>query len=122
MIKQERSISKIEDDVRSAGQTFLGLNMEDLLKRISELEDRFKKNKLIEEYYKNQKGTYDREIGGVRTRVNSAIRIIKADKVIYALSLIDGSNSKVLPEAVEKAKETIRKIQNNEIVLPDLEY
>ena len=121
MIKEERLISKIEDDVRSAGQTFLGLNMEDLLKRISELEDRFEKNKLIEEYYKNQKGTYDREIGGVRTRVNSAIRIIKADKVIYALSLIDGSNSKVLPEAVEKAKETIRKIQNNEIILPDLE-
>ncbi len=121
MEKQERSINKIEDDVRSAGQTFLGLRMEDLLIRVAELDDKVAKNKLIEEYYESQVGTRDGAMGGTRTRVNSAVRIIKADKVLYALSLIDGSDSRVLPEAVMKAQDTIRKIKSGEIKMPQLD-
>lgn len=121
MERQERSINKTEDDVRSAGQTFLGLRMDDLLMRVAELDDKEAKNKLIEEYYENQYGTHDKEMSGVRTRVNSAIRIIKAEKVVYALKLIDGSDSRVLPEAVEKARKTIRKIECGEIHMPSLE-
>lgn len=37
MKKEERTIQKIEDDVKSAGQTFLGMRMGDLLCRIPEL-------------------------------------------------------------------------------------
>lgn len=121
MKKEERSIAKIEDDVKSAGQSFIGLRMEDLLLRLPELEDKLTKNKLIEEYYENQVGTRDKAIGGTRTRVNSAIRIIKADRVLYALSLIDGSDSRVLPEAVMKAKDTIGKIKSGEIQMPQLD-
>ena len=36
---KERSDKKILDDIKSAGQTFLGLRMEDLLLRINELDD-----------------------------------------------------------------------------------
>ena len=121
MVRQERSICQIEADVRSAGQTFLGLRMADLLARIAELDDKVTKKKLIEEYYENQIGTFDKEISGVCTRVNSAIRIIKAEKVLYALSLIDGSNSRVSLQAVQKAKETISKIRSGEIEMPDLD-
>lgn len=121
MLKKSRTESKIDDDIKSAGQSFLGIRMSDLLRRIPELENRSRKKKLIEEYYENQIGTRDKNIGGTSTRVNSAIRIIAADKVIYVLSKIDGSDSRVLPEAVENAKDTIQKIKDGTIKLPKLE-
>lgn len=121
MKRKSRSESKIDDDIRSAGQSFLGIRMSDLLGRISELDDRDQKKKLIEEYYENQIGTYDKNMGGTSTRVNSAIRIIAADKVVYALSKIDGSDSRVLAEAVENAKDTIQKIKSGTIKLPELD-
>lgn len=118
MEKITRSNSKIDADIRSAGQTFIGLRMADMLCRISLLENITNKNGLIQEYFNNQVGTYDKDAGGTRTRVNSVIRIIKADKVIYALEKIDGTNPLVLPEAADKAKETINKIHNGKIKLP----
>ena len=105
-----RTDEKIYDDVKSAGQSFLGLRMENLLVRVNELDDKETKKKLIEEYYENQVGTHDKNFDGTRVRVNSAIRIIMADKVILALERIDGTDPRVLPEAVEKAKDTITKI------------
>lgn len=120
MKKEERSIQKIKDDVKSAGQTFLGMRMADLLCRISELDDKELKKELIQEYYEAQIGTYDKNVDGTRIRVNAAVRIIRGDKVIYALSLIDGSDPRVRPEAVEKAEDTIRKIESGEILLPEL--
>lgn len=120
MKKEERTVQKIKDDVKSAGQTFLGMRMADLLCRISELDDKELKKDLIQEYYENQIGTYDKEFAGTRIRVNAAVRIIRGDNVVYALSLIDGSDPRVLPEAVDKAKETIRKIVSGEIQLPKL--
>ena len=51
MKKEERTIQKIEDDVKSAGQTFLGMRMGDLLCRIPELDDKERKKDLIQEYY-----------------------------------------------------------------------
>jgi hypothetical protein len=101
--KEARSINKINDDIKSAGQSFLGLHMADLLTRIKELDDKVSKSKLIEEYHSNQQGYYDKDTGGTRTRVNAAIRIIKAEKVMYALEQIDGSDPRVLPEAANKA-------------------
>lgn len=120
MEKESRSINKINDDIKSAGQSFLGLCMEDLLTRINELDDKASKSKLIEEYHLNQHGYYDKDAGGTRTRVNSAIRIIKAEKVLYALEQLDESNPRVLPEAVSKAKESIKKIYTGELKLPNL--
>ena len=120
MKKESRNIAKIEDDILSAGKTFLGQRLSDMLGRIAELDDRNLKNKLIEEYFYNQLGTYDKNIGGTRTRVNSVVRIIKSEKVLYALGLIDGSDIRVHPEAVANAKDTIRKIESGEILLPNL--
>jgi hypothetical protein len=119
--KEARSINKINDDIKSAGQSFLGLHMADLLTRIKELDDKVSKSKLIEEYHSNQQGYYDKDTGGTRTRVNAAIRIIKAEKVMYALEQIDGSDPRVLPEAANKAKETIMKIHTGELKLPNLD-
>ena len=121
MERKPRPISKIDDDIKSAGQTFIGIRMEDMLTRIPELEDRNKKNKLIEEYYENQIGTQDSECEGTRTRVNAVMRIIQSDNVLYALKRINGSDSRVLSEAVTKAKNTIKKIKSGELKLPNLE-
>lgn len=120
MDKETRSIDKINDDIKSAGQSFLGLQMADLLTRIKELDDKVLKNKLIDEYYSSQHGYHDKDTGGTRTRVNAAIRIIKSEKVLYVLEQIDGSDPRVLPEAVTKAKKTIVKIRTGELKLPDL--
>lgn len=121
MKKESRSISKINDDIKSAGQSFLGLHMADLLTRIKELDDKVRKNKLIEGYHSHQHGYFDKDKGGTRTRVNAAVRIIKAEKVLYALEQIDGSNPLVLPESVAKAEETIMKIRAGELKLPLLD-
>lgn len=121
MDRISRSISKIDDDVRSAGQTFLGLNMESLLTKIKDLDDKVLKSKLIEGFHSSQYGYYDKDMGGTRTRINSAVRIIKADKVLYVLEKIDGSNPLVLPEAVMKAKETVMKIREGKLRLPKLD-
>lgn len=120
MEKQYRSIDQIDDDIKSAGQSFLGMNMADLLTRVEELDDRLLKSKLIEEYHSGQSGFYDKDVGGTRTRVNAAVRIIKAGKVLYSLEKIAGSAPRVLPEAVSKAKETIIEIQTGRLKLPDL--
>lgn len=120
MKKEHRSIDKIDDDIKSAGQSFLGLNMADLLTRIKELDDRTLKNKLIDEYHLRQLGFYDKDLGGTRTRVNAAVRIIKSENVLYALEKIDGSDPRVLPESVSKAKETIIEIQSGRLKLPSL--
>ena len=117
---KERSDKKILDDIKSAGQTFLGLRMEDLLLRINELDDTDSKKQLIQEYYEHQIGTHDDIFNGTRTRVNSAIRIIAADKVLFALNVITNSNFRVPPDAVLKASETIAKIERGEIKLPIL--
>lgn len=115
---KERSDKKILDDIKSAGQTFLGLRMEDLLLRINELDDTDSKKQLIQEYYEHQIGTHDDKFDGTRTRVNSAIRIIAADKVLFALNVITNSNFRVPPDAVLKASETMAKIERGEIKLP----
>lgn len=120
MEKEHRSIDKINDDIKSAGQSFLGLHMADLLSRIKELDDKVLKSKLIEGYHYHQHCYYDKDIGGTRTRVNAAVRIIKAEKVLYALEQINGFDPRVLPEAVAKAKETIMKINTGELKLPNL--
>ena len=117
---KERSDKKILDDIKSAGQTFLGLRMEDLLLRINELDDTDSKKQLIQEYYEHQIGTHDDKFNGTRTRANSAIRIIAADKVLFALNVITNSNFRVPPDAVLKASETIAKIERGEIKLPVL--
>lgn len=121
MKKENRSVENIKNDIRSAGQSFLGIRMRDLLNRIDELDDKDSKTKLIEEYFNNQVGTYDKNIGGTRTRVNSAIRIIKAEKVEYVLSMINGSDERVIPEAVQMAKQTLADIYTGKIKLPVLE-
>lgn len=117
---KERSDKKILDDIKSAGQTFLGLQIEDLLLRINELDDTNSKKQLIQEYYEHQIGTHDDKFDGTRTRVNSAIRIIAANKVLFALNVITNSNFRVPPDAVLKASETIAKIERGEIKLPIL--
>jgi len=119
VVKVCRSIDKIDDDIESAGQSFLGFYLGDIIKRFSEFDDRTSKNKIINEYFKSQNGFYDNHIENTRVRVNAAIRIIKACEVKYALKKIDGF--KVDPRAVNKAKETLRKIISGELRLPSFQ-
>ncbi len=122
MEKVTRENAKILDDIKSAGQIFLAMNMEDLLNRVAELDDIEKKTALIGEYWKKQNGFYDKNSGGTRTRVNSALRIIRADKVLYALKeIVDNHDPRVEQTAIEKANELIKKIESGEIRLPRLE-
>lgn len=118
---EQKSEHRIDADIRSAGQGFLGYRFEDLLSCVNELDDRGVKKKLIEEYYENQQGCYDKDIGGTRTRVNAAVRIIKADKVEYTLAKIDGSNRQVKEEAITRAKSLLSRIRNKQFTLPELE-
>ncbi len=120
MVKKQRTLEKIRDDVRSAGQGFIGFYMEDLIKRVDELENQDSKKKLIEEYFKNQVVTKDTKIGGTTTRVNAVKRIIEADEIVYVLKLIDGSDKRVAQTAVEKAKDTLYKIEQGLLELPEL--
>ena len=121
MYKQLRSIEKIDRDICFAGASFIGLYMEDLLCRISELENSDSKKKLIEEYHKNQQGYFDKELSGTTTRVNSVIRIIKAEMVEYALEKVIDSNNKVNEEVRNKTKDVLYKIRNGKLKLPVLE-
>lgn len=114
-------MSKIDDDIKSAGKSFLGLYLGELLSMINELDDKGLKGNLIEEYHSHQRGYYDRDIGGTKTRVNASIRIIKANKVLCALERIGGSDLRVRSEAVTRAEETIRKIKTGELNLPNLD-
>lgn len=120
MIYKMRSDSKILDDIKSSGKNYLGLYMEDILLHTHELEDKILKNKLIERHYEEQKGFSDKSSSGTRTRVNSLIRIIQANKVIYALELINESDSRITDVAIKKAKDTIKRINFGEIKLPTL--
>lgn len=120
MKSKYRDLDKIRDDVRSAGQSFIGFYMEDLILRITELENNDSKKQLIEEYYNNQVVTKDSKISGTATRVNSVIRIICAEQVVYALELIDGTDSRVSKVSVAKAKNTLLKIKTGELILPKL--
>lgn len=116
---QESQIADtVEDLIRSAGLSFLGIRLEDLIRRAAELEDKAAKAALVQEYFENQIGTKDSQIGGVRTRVNAAVRIMKAGKVEEVLNMVAGATTKVLPEAVAAAKEALRKIQSGELALP----
>jgi len=117
---EPRNLEKIDDDIKSAGQSFIGGYIEDMLNRIPELDDRHSKNKVIEEYFENQQGFYDKDIGGTRTRVNAVIRIIKANQVKYALEKIDERDTRVVSEAVKKAQSLLERIENGQFLLPKL--
>lgn len=121
MIFEPRRLEKINDDIKSGGQSFIGMHIEDILSRIPELEDRNNKKMVIKEYFDNQQCFYDSDIGGTRIRVNAVIRIIKANQVKYVLEKIDGSNPLVAPEAVERAQSLLRRIENGQFLLPSLD-
>ena len=107
--------------IRSAGQTFLGLQMEEIILRFSELRDTTKKNYLIRNIYENQHGFYDKNISGTRIRVEAAIRIIAAGNAEYALKLIaDNDNPRVLAKAKLMASVTLLRIQTGKVQLPNL--
>lgn len=119
MYRENIEINKVDRAIHSAGKAFLGFRMEDLLLRTDELDDSIQKEQLIKEYFQNQIGSSDKTIYGTTIRVNAAIKIIKADMVLYALKKITGS-TKTAPIAISKAKETIRKIECGELILPQL--
>lgn len=120
MFRKNMSIEMVDEKINSAGKSFLAFRMEDLLRRIGELDNRTLKKELIEEYYNNQIGAYDSDNSGTTTRVNAAIRIIKADKVLYALKKIAYS-AKTNSTAIARAKQVIRKIECGELTLPHLD-
>ena len=50
---------KIARYMISAGKTFLAIRFEDLLSHAEQLDNASSRNKIIDEYYKNQTGTTD---------------------------------------------------------------
>ena len=120
MIYKIRSDSKILDDIKSAGKNYLALNIEYVLLNINEMTDIDFKNKVINKQFEEQKGFSDKDISGTRTRVNALLRIIQANKVIYALEQINKDDPRISDEAFEEAQSIIKKIKSNEIELPVL--
>lgn len=113
-----RSDEDILRDVQSAGQNFLGMRLGDMLLRITELDDRDLKTKLVAEYHINQDGYFDKDISGTRVRVNSAVRIIRSNKVMFALEQLQDSDSRVSEVAIAKSQDTINQIRNGALRLP----
>ncbi len=110
--------NKIDRYIRSAGKTFLAVRLEDLISRAEELDDSRLFGKLIEEYYKNQIGTFDREITGTATRVRAARYILAADQTVFVLESIQKSN--LSQDIRKKAEMTLEKIRSGELKLPQL--
>ena len=119
MKKGTRTQEQVERDIRTAGSGFLAFKLSDMLLRIGELENKTGKNVLINDFYHNQEGYSDSDPSGTRMRVYAARRIISAGQTIYALQKI--ANSKATAEAIERAKETLHRIETGELPLPMLE-
>ena len=118
MERIDRSNDKINQDIDNAGKTFIGLYMEHILIQIN---DGFTKNDIVDRLYKNQVGFYDKGNDGTNTRVLAIYRIIKADKVIYALRQIVNSNYTISKQVKVRAEETIHKIEKGSLRLPNLD-
>lgn len=101
---------------RSAGLWFVGMYMEAFLLRIDELVDDNSKAKLIEEIYDNGENTFDKDLSGTRTRVNSLYRIIKAGREIEALKKVIQSDrvAKENPQAIIDAKDLLIRIKSGD--------
>ena len=110
---KERIDLKIDRLIRSAGKSFLAYNLGELLNRIDELNDKNRKKKVIESLNLNQQGFYDKEISGTTIRVNSALKIINANKVEDVLYLLLYESEKLDDEAKLKVKQTINEIKNS---------
>jgi len=106
---------------RSAGLWFVGMYMEAFLLRINELRDDLLKTKLVEEIYNNGENTFDKNIGGTRTRVNCLAKIIEAGRVEEALKIVIDSDrvKKENPDAFYCAKDLLRRIQSGEFKVPN---
>jgi hypothetical protein len=116
---QKRSIKKIDDDIKSASQSFCGYYIEDMLNRLNSFEDKVSKGKIIDEYFDEQKVFSDKESSGTRVRVNSVIRIIKANKTRYALEKIVRSAPGVDLKSIERAKTLLTKIETGMYIVPE---
>ena len=108
---------QFEGACNSSGLWFVGMYMEAFLLRLDELEDKNLKSKLIEEIYDNGENTFDKKIGGTRTRVNSLYRIITGNRVVDALESVIKSDrvSKENPQAITDAQDLLKKIEKGEI-------
>jgi hypothetical protein len=117
-LKKEMSKVQLETACGAASLWFVGLYMETFLHRINELRDRLQKTKLVEEIYNNGKNTFDRDIGGTVTRVNSLKRLIEGGRVKEALEKVIYSKTNN-PDAVEKANNLLKKIESGEFIIPE---
>jgi len=101
---------------RSAGLWFVALYMEAFILRIDELRGDVLKTKLVEEIYDNGENTFDKDIGGTRTRVNALYRIIKAGRINEVLKLASNSIklNKDFPEAAKEASYLLKRIETGE--------
>lgn len=116
MLKIDITENQFINAYRSAGLWFVALYMEAFLLRMNELRDRVKKTHLIEEIYNNGNGP-DKYESGTRTRVNCLQKIIESERVIQALEIAAYSPRLMIdfPNAVIIAKETLDKINRNEL-------
>lgn len=119
MKKIYRTDAQIIKDIGSAGMTFLVHHIVDIMNNISKLNQLNFKCDYIEKIFNNPEEHYDNYISNTKTRVNSAIRIIRADKVIFMFEyIINRPRQRVVND---RANELLLKIKNGEIILPVFE-
>jgi hypothetical protein len=87
--------------------------METFLLRLDELADKDLNKMLIEELYDNGENTFDKNIGGTRTRVNSLYKIIQSGREIEALEQVIKASkvSNKNPQAILDAKDLLSRIK-----------
>ena len=92
--------------VGSAGKTFLGLSMGTIIERGAHQSDTARAA-ITEELFEKQDGWKDSDIGGTRTRVNAAVRLINAGEVKRTLESVIAGDYRVSGEAKRAAQTTL---------------
>lgn len=95
--------------IRDASKAFLAARLEDLYTKRAELEDPKGLDKIVDNYFHNQKGHHDTSEEETRERILVAKEIIEEDRVIDCLEILAETKS-LKPEFRQKAKSSLKKL------------
>ena len=102
---------ELERAINTRGKNFFALHIEDIAAHYDELAPRGSqlKDQRIRQYYREQHGFYSKDEAGIRTRLNSVLRIIRAGRTRDALESILTDDARILPESKERAKKLLER-------------
>lgn len=109
--------ARFKRKMASAGKTFLGLKLAELIASGSYESDSIRTH-MTEELYDNQDGWEDRELSGTQTRVSCAVAIINAGRTVDALEAVLTADCRVSDQAKTKARQTLADINSGTLRLP----